>query len=341
MQSSSSPKKLPIPFADSGDKQVIPNVSQIGIENGRASYPDGFPPLTRTPISAGGVPPYGTDMNGILYDITNSEKWAAAGGSYKYDSAFSSDIGGYPKGAVLIKSSLNGFWQSTSENNTTNPDTGGAGWIDISAGRLINVRTFLSSGTYIPSAGTNYVIVEVQGAGGAGSGCVATGSGQASIGGGGGSGAYSKHRVSSGFSGVPVTVGTGGSSGASGGGSSFGSIVSCKGGAGGPTQGFSPLFPYAAPGAIGGVPPSTGSISKTGGAFGGFAFITDVAGSIAISGAGGNSLLGAGGGNVGNGVNGNQGGIGAGGSGVCNAGTGTARNGGRGGDGIVIVWEYS
>ncbi|MGX1958466.1 glycine-rich domain-containing protein [Serratia proteamaculans] len=280
-------------------------------------------------------------MNGILYDITNSEKWAAAGGSYKYDSAFSSDIGGYPKGAVLLKSTLSGFWQSTTENNVTNPDAGGAGWLDISSGRLINVRTFLSSGTYTPTPGTASVIVEVQAAGGSGSGCSAAGSGQASLGGGGGAGAYSKHRLTTGFSGVAITVGTGGVSGSSGGNSSFGSLVVCSGGAGGPTQGLAPLFPYAAPGATGGSAPSVGNIIKARGATGGFAFITDSLGSITISGAGGNSQLGAGGGNTGNGNPGIQGGIGAGGSGVCNSGPSAARNGGQGGNGMVIVWEYS
>ncbi len=44
-----------------------------------------------------------------------------------------------------------GFWQSTIENNTTNPDAGGIGWINYLSGRLLNVQTFLSSGTYTPT----------------------------------------------------------------------------------------------------------------------------------------------------------------------------------------------
>ncbi len=341
MLSSSFPKRLPVPFADSGDKQVIPIPSQVAIEGGRASYTDGFPPLTRIPISAGGIPPWGTDFNGVLNDITQAIRWYNSGMQYSFDSAFSASVGGYPKGAILLKSSLSGLWQNLTENNTSNPDTSGSGWFDLTAGRLINVRTFTSSATYTPTPGTASIIVEVQGAGGGGSGCSNTSSGQASIGGGGGSGAYSKHRITSGFAGAVITVGTGGSAGASGGNSSFGSTIICSGGGGGPTRGLAPSFPYAGTGATGGSAPATGNIIKTGGTSGGFGFVTDPTGSIAISGSGANSILGLGGGDTGNGQPGNQGGVGAGGSGVCNSGPGSARNGGRGGDGIVIVWEYS
>ncbi|MFV8908097.1 hypothetical protein ABQ333_22970 [Serratia fonticola] len=131
MQYSSFPKKLSIPFANSGDKQNIPNNSQIGIDDGRASYDDGFPPLTRTPLSAGGKPPYGTDMNGVLFDITGSARWSAAGASYKYDSTFSSAIGGYPKSSILLNSTLNGTWLNTIENNQNNPEESLSGWVPL------------------------------------------------------------------------------------------------------------------------------------------------------------------------------------------------------------------
>lgn len=48
MQTSSQPKLLPTPFADAGSKQDIPNDSQVGIAADRASYSNGFLPLTRT-----------------------------------------------------------------------------------------------------------------------------------------------------------------------------------------------------------------------------------------------------------------------------------------------------
>jgi len=132
MQSSNQPGKISLPFANSGAKQPIPVASQVGIEDGRASYTDGFPPLTRTPLAAGGKPPFGTDMNGILNAITAIQQWQSAGGLFMYDSAMSTASGGYPKGAFILKADASGLWQSLVENNTSNPDTGGAGWADFS-----------------------------------------------------------------------------------------------------------------------------------------------------------------------------------------------------------------
>lgn len=132
MQTSSQPKLLPVPFADAGSKQNIPNDSQIGITAGRASYVDGFPPLTRTPLAAGGVPPFGTDFNGVLNDITSAVRWAQSGAGYPFSASFNTAIGGYPKGAKIPNSSLDGFWVNTVDGNQNNPETiGGSltGWI--------------------------------------------------------------------------------------------------------------------------------------------------------------------------------------------------------------------
>ena len=132
MQSTNIPTKIPLPFAYAATGSyiaTIPTDSQIGVTNGKASLHDGFPPLTFTPISAGGTPPFGADFNGILNEITAITQWQQAGGFFPYDSAFSTTVGGYPKGAVILSSSFNGFWLSSTENNTTNPDTGGAGWV--------------------------------------------------------------------------------------------------------------------------------------------------------------------------------------------------------------------
>ena len=134
MQSSNIPSKIPLPFAyaaGSSYKNTIPVASQIGITNGRASLTDGFPPLTFTPIGAGGVPPFGSDINGILNEITAIQQWQQAGGFFPYDAAFSTAVGGYPKGAILQSADFGGIWVSIAENNTTNPDTGGAGWVSL------------------------------------------------------------------------------------------------------------------------------------------------------------------------------------------------------------------
>jgi hypothetical protein len=134
MQASNAPTKSAVPFANSGTKNTIPVASQIGVTPGLASFTDGFPPLTMTPIAAGGVPPYGADFNGILNFLSAAARWGQAGASYPYDAAFSTAIGGYPKGAMLTRSSGNGYWLNLAENNTANPDTGGANWIALPAG---------------------------------------------------------------------------------------------------------------------------------------------------------------------------------------------------------------
>ena len=132
MLSSAAPPRIQLPFASSGAKNTIPVPSQIVTDPALASYTDGFPPATRTPLVAGGKPPYGQDMNGILNAITAIQQYQSAGGLFSYDATFSTAVGGYPKGAHLISSDRTKVWQSTVENNTSNPDTGGANWIPVS-----------------------------------------------------------------------------------------------------------------------------------------------------------------------------------------------------------------
>uniref|UniRef100_A0AAU6W307 Tail fiber protein n=3 Tax=unclassified bacterial viruses TaxID=12333 RepID=A0AAU6W307_9VIRU len=150
---SNQPEKISVPFANSGGKQPIPVESQVGLEDGRASFTDGFPPLTRTPLSAGGKPPFGTDMNGILYAITKILQWQSAGGGFSYDSEFAASIGGYPKGAKIASADGRSMWISLVDSNVSNPDTGGAGWAPlfpagvIGASRKASMRVSAASTT--------------------------------------------------------------------------------------------------------------------------------------------------------------------------------------------------
>lgn len=128
---SSAPQKILVPFANSGTKNTIPIPSQIGVTPGAASFTDGFPPLTLTPVASGGVPPYGADFNGILNALSQQLMYQAGGGLYAYDSTWSTDNGGYPKGATVLKSGGFGTWVSLIDNNTTNPDSAvTANWCD-------------------------------------------------------------------------------------------------------------------------------------------------------------------------------------------------------------------
>ncbi|WP_160286406.1 hypothetical protein [Pseudomonas knackmussii] len=353
MQASNAPGKIQKPFADNGDKQAIPVASQVGVADGRASYTDGFPPLTRTPIVAGGVPPFGTDMNGILNAVTAIQQWQSAGGTFKFDAAFATAIGGYPKGANLQKADGSGTWLCTVENNTSNPDTGGAGWQDFSGGRLLGVQIFTANGTYTPTAGTKSVIIEAVGGGGAGGGAAATSSGQLSTGSGGHGGAYGKGRFTSAFSGVTVTIGAGGTaaaaganSGGNGGTTSFGALLSCPGGLGG--QGCAAATPPFVNGATpaAGTLPSGANIVGMPGQPGVFGFALNTAtgpggGFNGNGGAGGGSMFGAGA-HAPNGTGARQGyGYGSASSGAANPQSSSAQASVAGQPGIVIVYEYA
>lgn len=118
MQSSNKPKNLTMPFAAGGAFNSIPNESQVGISPGKASFTDGFPPATRTPRAAGGVPPDGLDMNGILHDISAGLMYSQAYGAQPWDSNFATATG-YPKDAIVNYNGL--LYRSLIEDNKAAP----------------------------------------------------------------------------------------------------------------------------------------------------------------------------------------------------------------------------
>jgi hypothetical protein len=78
-------------------------------------------------------------MNGGLYQMSAIDVWMSAGGGFPYNSSFSTAIGGYPKGARVFMASGNGYWRSTVDNNVTDPDTGGAGWVPDAGAAVASV----------------------------------------------------------------------------------------------------------------------------------------------------------------------------------------------------------
>lgn len=126
---SDAPVKVVVPFAAQGNKNVIPVPSQIPITPGAASWTDGFPPLTMMDPVDGGVGPKGFDFNGVLNALSALTRWFNAGAGFIYDAAFSATIAGYPLGARVLRADHSGYWLNVVDQNTTNPDTGGAGWV--------------------------------------------------------------------------------------------------------------------------------------------------------------------------------------------------------------------
>lgn len=153
MQKSNAPTPFTVAFANgagSGYRNVIPIPSQISITPGAASYTDGFPPITMEPAGSGGIPPYGADMNGVLYASTLATLWEQAGFMQAFSSTLSTAYGGYPAQSVLAMGSGLGLWLNTADNNTTSPDTTGSlGWIAVlgNAGKTVMNVT---GGTYTP-----------------------------------------------------------------------------------------------------------------------------------------------------------------------------------------------
>lgn len=133
MNSSDSPSKIIKAFGVNGLKNTIPVDSSTTTDNnGVATFDKGFPPITMQPLSAGGIPPSGKDVNGVLYSVTIQQQWQNAGMGYLFDSAYAANISGYPQGATIPSSDYSGFWINTTNGNTNNPEGTTAlptGWV--------------------------------------------------------------------------------------------------------------------------------------------------------------------------------------------------------------------
>lgn len=132
MQQSNVPSKSPIVFGASATGTYIRTVPQTTADPAAASFTLGFPPQTFTDEGAGGTPPDGRDFNGILNHLSAWCRWFMAGGTAPYDSSFQTAVGGYPRNAIVGSLTNPGrSWRSLVDNNTTNPDSGGANWIIV------------------------------------------------------------------------------------------------------------------------------------------------------------------------------------------------------------------
>jgi hypothetical protein len=370
MQASQTPTLVPLAFAANGTKNAIPESSQIGITPGAASLNDGFPPLTFTPIAAGGVPPAGADFNGVLNLITQTIRWKHAGGQFKYNSTFANDsnVGGYPAGAMLLNTAGTGIWLNTVDGNTSNPDTGGAGWVagfssplsvgpatqpqhalqlGQATGRYLGTQIITSSQTVNPGIynGVTAKTWRVRGvAGGGGSaGASATGTTTISVGTGGQSGAYCEFYMTAastsatvGAGGAPGTTGNGGT----GGNSTFGSLAALPGGVGGGIAGAAaPPFTQVTGGASGSPTGTANFVVAISGQLGMPAIVVSTA--AILSGSGGSNPFGTGGNASVGGVAQTGSGFGSGGGGAANPVSTSARNGTIGFPGYWLVDEFA
>lgn len=449
MNITDAPKKQPIPFGINGQRENLLPTTPAG--DNTASYDLGFPPVTMILKSAGGLPPKGQDMNQVLFELSSIARWFSAGGGNQFDSAFSTAVSGYPIGAVLLASDSSGYWISTTNGNTNNPENTTSaltGWIPFAQsgvtaitglassnvtlttlqaakavitlagtltanisisfpawiktwkvinnctgafsvtcktisgtgvviptgmtavingdgtniyqdsnvlgvpGRLLNIVTITSSGTYTPSIGVKNILVEAQGGGGGGGGSAATDASSRSVGGGGASGCYvsSYLTISSLSTPVSISIGSGGAGGVAGGASggaggvggttTFGSLISALGGfgAGGGSLQTATSFTLNGGGQYNAA--AGGNLINGHGESGSQGFVAN----IMVSGGGGNSYFSGGGTPVSQTTSkaGDPGQYGSGGSGGISASSSAIGSaGGAGGIGLVRVWEYA
>ncbi|MCP1214146.1 hypothetical protein [Acetobacter okinawensis] len=113
--------------AASGNIATIPQ-TQATAGDGTASLALGFPPETFIARAAGGEPPRGQDMNGLLNLLSSAMQVLQAGYLGPFNSDFAQGIGGYPAGAIVAGSTAGTFWVSTADANVSTPGATGATW---------------------------------------------------------------------------------------------------------------------------------------------------------------------------------------------------------------------
>lgn len=256
----------------------------------------------------------------------------------------------------------------SSTSSTLSQVTNGASQTQLSSGGAsanpsyksftIVQQNFAASGTYTPTSGMVYCIVEVQGAGGGGGGIINSGASNANAGGGGSSGAYARGAFSAATIGAnqTITIDTGGAAGSSSGGTggdagdtTFGSLITCPGGLGG-TGGSTSVDAFCAlPGGAAAIATGSAQLNLRGnpGHAGIGVWNAAAAAGYINGGTGGSGVIYASQGGKGRGlaatgqnIAGIGGLYGGGGSGAAGAGNVAGVTGGAGGTGYIVVTEF-
>jgi hypothetical protein len=132
------PKLLKTPFAIDAAEGFRTDIQETtGVAPNSATYQVGFPPVTMQSIASNGMPPKGSDLNGVLYDITDNLVFLTQGGGYGFDSAYATSIGGYPLNARL-RLTNGDIVKSTIDGNTNDPNVNMTGWVKPQASEIFD-----------------------------------------------------------------------------------------------------------------------------------------------------------------------------------------------------------
>lgn len=138
------PKLLKTPFAIDAAEGFRTDIQEsTGVAPNSATYQVGFPPVTMQSIASNGMPPKGSDLNGVLYDITDNLVFLTQGGGYGFDAAYATSIGGYPLNAMLHLANGD-IVKSTVPNNSNDPNADMAGWVKANSASQIFDESGLS-----------------------------------------------------------------------------------------------------------------------------------------------------------------------------------------------------
>lgn len=78
------PTLIPMPFANSGDANTIPETNPSPSTTSAASWTSGFPVINSTPLAAGGIPPAREDFNGAFKALSEHTMWEQSGNPYTW-----------------------------------------------------------------------------------------------------------------------------------------------------------------------------------------------------------------------------------------------------------------
>ncbi len=120
------PTLIPMPFAQNGNKNTIPENGTEG--KGDASFLLGFPQITETPLSIGGLPPSRKDFNGIFNLLSMFAFFGQSGGKFSWSNKLN-----YMPPAVIYHNGV--LWWCVKENGTDTvvkePGTDNAYWVTL------------------------------------------------------------------------------------------------------------------------------------------------------------------------------------------------------------------
>lgn len=120
------PTLIPMPFAQNGNKNTIPENGTEG--KGDASFALGFPQITEMPLSIGGLPPSRKDFNGIFNLLSMFAFFGQSGGKFAWSNKLN-----YAPPAVIYHNGV--LWWCVKENGTDTvvkePGTDNAYWVTL------------------------------------------------------------------------------------------------------------------------------------------------------------------------------------------------------------------